>query len=55
MQDDRIFLEAIKGESDPVEILNWYRCLYHAEGMNTERGIVALAINDVLNRIGGKI
>ena len=33
---------------DSVEILNWYRNLYHAENENTERGIMARAINDIL-------
>ena len=33
--------------ADPIEILNWYRNLYYAEGNETERGIVANAINDL--------
>ena len=33
--------------TDPFEILNWYRNLYHAEDNHTEHGIVAYAINDV--------
>lgn len=31
-----------------VEILNYYRNLYHADPSNTKRGIVANAINDAL-------
>lgn len=31
-----------------VEILNYYRNLYRADPSNTERGIVANAINDAL-------
>ena len=36
-----------RGE-DSAEILNWYRNLYHTESANTERGIAANALNDVL-------
>lgn len=32
---------------DPLEILNWYRNLYYKEASNTERGIMANAINDL--------
>ena len=32
---------------DPLEILNWYRNLYYREPANTERGIMANAINDL--------
>ena len=31
--------------TDPLEILNWYRNLYYKEGLNTERGMMAVAIN----------
>ncbi len=34
-----------------LEILNYYRNLYHADPSNTERGIVANAINDALTLI----
>ena len=30
-----------------VDILNWYRNLYYKEGKNTERGIIAHAINNL--------
>lgn len=33
--------------TDSVEILNWYRNLYYKEPSNTERGIMANAINDL--------
>lgn len=33
--------------TDPLEILNWYRNLYYTEPSNTERGIMANAINDL--------
>lgn len=33
--------------TDPLEILNWYRNLYYKENNNTERGVMARAINDV--------
>jgi hypothetical protein len=30
-----------------IEILNWYRNLYHKEEQDTERGIMARAINGI--------
>lgn len=30
-----------------MDILNWYRNLYHQAGSNTEHGIMARAINDM--------
>ena len=30
-----------------LEILNWYRNLYYKEGLNTERGVMALAIDSL--------
>jgi hypothetical protein len=36
-----------KNITDPFEILNWYRNLYHTEDNHTERGIVSWAINDL--------
>lgn len=35
-----------KNITEPSEILNWYRNLYHAEDNHTEHGIVAYAIDD---------
>lgn len=37
--------------TDPIEILNWYRNLYYKEGLNTEQGIVADAINELFKRL----
>jgi len=34
-----------------VQILNYYRNMYYTDGNNTEKGIVANAINDVLPKI----
>lgn len=31
--------------TDPLEILNLYRNLYYKEGLNTERGMMAVALN----------
>ena len=31
--------------TDPLEILNWYRNLYHSEDADTERGFMARVIN----------
>ena len=36
-----------KNITDTLEILNWYRNLYHAEDNHTEHGIMAWAINDL--------
>ena len=45
---DECFVKTSQDINDPVEILNWYRNLYYAENENTERGIMARAINDIL-------
>lgn len=39
--------EVYKNEMDVLEILNWYRNLYYKEGNNTERGVMAEAINQL--------
>ena len=41
------FAEATK-HMDATATLNYYRNLYHAEPQNTEHGIVANALNEVL-------
>ena len=48
VKKDEYFIETTQDIKDPVEILNWYRNLYYAENENTERGIIARAINDIL-------
>ena len=45
--DCKTFIEGVKPEDDYFTILNWYRNLNYKEGNNTERGIVARAINDL--------
>lgn len=40
------FVEDAKKCSSPEDILNWYRNLYYKENENTERRIVAEAINE---------
>ena len=48
MYDNDFVEEVIEDNiTDPLEILNWYRNLYYMEGSNTERGIMANAINDL--------
>ena len=53
---------AVKGENDFVkevykhnmkslDILNWYRNLYYKEGNDTERGVMAMAINDLFMKM----
>lgn len=45
---EEIFVRGCKDCPDSAEILNWYRNLYYKEPDSTERGITALAINDIL-------
>lgn len=49
MKYDSDFTEEVIEDhmEDPLEILNWYRNLYYKEAGNTERGIMANAINDL--------
>ena len=49
MKYDSYFTEEVVENhmEDPLEILNWYRNLYYREPVNTERGIMADAINDL--------
>ena len=49
MEYKNTFVKEVKENNitDPLDILNWYRNLYHAEGNHTEHGIMALAINDL--------
>lgn len=47
------FAEKTSGMS-AIEVLNYYRNLYYAEPQVTERGIVANAINNVMNTIGSQ-
>ena len=46
---EKNFVKTVKHSkmTDPLEILNWYRNLYHVESDYTERGIMARAINDL--------
>ena len=46
------FVEEIQKNqiTNPIEILNWYRNLYYTENSNTERGIMAATINDLLTK-----
>ena len=43
------FVDEVKkyNMADPLDILNWYRNLYHCEDNHTEQGIMAYAINDL--------
>lgn len=43
------FVKEVKEHNmiDPLDILNWYRNLYHTEDNHTEHGIMAWAINDL--------
>ena len=45
---DKVFVDGAEQINDSAEILNWYRNLYHTENSNTEKGIMARAINDIL-------
>lgn len=44
---EKHFIEGIKPQDSSVDILNWYRNLYYKEAENTERRIVAEAINNL--------
>lgn len=46
---DNTFVAEVKKHNmtDPLDILNWYRNLYHCEDNHTEQGIMAYAINDL--------
>lgn len=48
MKYENTFVREVKEKNitEPSEILNWYRNLYHTEDNHTEHGIVAYAIND---------
>lgn len=45
---ENLFVEEAEKINDSDEILNWYRNLYYTENSNTERGLMARAINDIL-------
>lgn len=46
---ENIFVKEVKEHNmtDPLDILNWYRNLYHTEDNHIEQGIMAWAINDL--------
>lgn len=46
---ENLFVKEVKEHNmtDPLDILNWYRNLYHTEDNHTEQGIMAWAINDL--------
>ena len=46
-EQDNHFAQGVQPDDDYIAILNWYRNLYHAENPDTERGIIARAINDL--------
>ena len=43
---EEYFVEGVEKCHSPEDILNWYRNLYYKENENTERRIVAEAINE---------
>ena len=57
MEYENTFVREIKEKNmtDPFEILNWYRNLYHTEDNHTEHGIMAYAINDVFMKYMGYV
>lgn len=54
---DNLFVKEVKkyNMTDPLEILNWYRNLYHCEDNHTEQGIMAYAINDLFMKYKDKL
>lgn len=47
MELNDYFVEGCDELNGCMDILNWYRNLYHLEESNTEHGIMARAINDM--------
>ena len=46
------FVEEVKSNNlSAIEILNFYRNLYHTENETTEQGIIAKALNEVLSNM----
>jgi hypothetical protein len=54
---DNLFVKEVKNYkmTDPLEILNWYRNLYHCEDNHTEQGIMVSAINDLFMKYKDKL
>jgi hypothetical protein len=44
---ERYFVSNANKMDSYIDVLNWYRNLYYHESTNTERGIMAWAINDL--------
>ena len=42
--------DAYAYDMSTLEILNWYRNLYYKEGIETERGLMAVTINDLFTK-----
>lgn len=51
MAVSELFVEEVKNNMTPIEILNWYRNFYRSENNNTEQGIMVNAINDIFMRL----
>lgn len=49
MMNEEIFVKGCKGQNSE-DILNWYRNLYFHENDDTEKKIMADAVNDILPR-----
>lgn len=47
---EEYFIEGVEKCDSPEDILNWYRNLYYKESENTERRIVAEAINEIFTK-----
>lgn len=49
---DNVFVKECKNilQEDFIKILNLYANLYYKEDLNTEQGIVAMAINDLFRK-----
>ena len=42
--------DAYAYDMSTLEVLNWYRNLYYKEGIETERGLMAMTINDLFTK-----
>jgi len=51
---EKYFVDNCKDIKNSADILNWYRNLYYKENNDTERGIIAKAINDLFMKLKDK-
>ena len=45
------FVKSVKEHPDYVEKMTWYRTLFHDNAPNTDKGIMAQAVNDLFYKL----